>query len=57
MIPPLLELLKSDYPIIQLLALKTLGTITVDKETRVMLRENQGLDHLFKILETKVLFL
>ncbi|XP_060104357.1 armadillo repeat-containing protein 3 isoform X2 [Heteronotia binoei] len=52
-IPPLLELLKSDYPIIQLLALKTLGIITIDKETRVILRENQGLDHLFKILETK----
>ncbi|XP_053116677.1 armadillo repeat-containing protein 3 isoform X2 [Hemicordylus capensis] len=52
-IPPLLELLKSDYPIIQLLALKTLGIISIDRETRVMLRENQGLDHLFKILETK----
>ncbi|XP_077159609.1 armadillo repeat-containing protein 3 isoform X2 [Paroedura picta] len=52
-IPPLLDLLKSDYPIIQLLALKTLGIITIDRETRVMLRENQGLDHLFKILETK----
>nr|XP_016849784.1 PREDICTED: armadillo repeat-containing protein 3 isoform X2 [Anolis carolinensis] len=52
-IPPLLDLLKSDYPIIQLLALKTLGIITIDKETRVMLRENQGLDHLLRILETK----
>ncbi|XP_061443062.1 armadillo repeat-containing protein 3 isoform X2 [Rhineura floridana] len=52
-IPPLLDLLKSDYPIIQLLALKTLGIISIDRETRVMLREHQGLDHLFKILETK----
>lgn len=56
MIPPLLDLLKSDYPIIQLLALKTLGIISIDRETRVMLREHQGLDHLFKILETKVPF-
>uniref|UniRef100_A0ACB8FV42 Uncharacterized protein n=1 Tax=Sphaerodactylus townsendi TaxID=933632 RepID=A0ACB8FV42_9SAUR len=52
-IPPLLELLKSDYPIIQLLALKTLGVITIDRETRERLREHQGLDHLFRILETK----
>uniref|UniRef100_A0A7M4ERE8 Armadillo repeat containing 3 n=1 Tax=Crocodylus porosus TaxID=8502 RepID=A0A7M4ERE8_CROPO len=52
-IPPLLELLKSEYPVIQLLALKTLGVISNDKETRIILRENQGLEHLFKILETK----
>jgi hypothetical protein len=50
----MLELLKSEYPIIQLLALKTLGVITNDKEPRVMLRDNQGLDHLLKILEAKV---
>uniref|UniRef100_A0A670YEF1 Armadillo repeat containing 3 n=1 Tax=Pseudonaja textilis TaxID=8673 RepID=A0A670YEF1_PSETE len=48
-----LLLLLSDYPVIQLLALKTLCVITIDRETRVMLRENQGLDHLFKTLETK----
>ncbi|XP_073911529.1 armadillo repeat-containing protein 3 isoform X3 [Castor canadensis] len=54
-IPPMLELLKSEYPIIQLLALKTLGVITNDKEPRVMLRDNQGLDHLLKILEAKEL--
>lgn len=53
-IPPILELLKSEYPVIQLLALKTLGVITNDKESRTMLRDNQGLDHLIKILETKV---
>ncbi|XP_035297368.1 armadillo repeat-containing protein 3 isoform X1 [Cricetulus griseus] len=52
-IPPILELLKSEYPIIQLLALKTLGVITCDKESRAMLKENQGLDQLSKILETK----
>ncbi|XP_016080178.1 PREDICTED: armadillo repeat-containing protein 3 [Miniopterus natalensis] len=54
-IPSILELLKSEYPIIQLLALKTLGVITNDKESRAMLRDNQGMDHLIKILETKEL--
>ncbi|XP_073190335.1 armadillo repeat-containing protein 3 isoform X4 [Lepidochelys kempii] len=52
-IPALLELLKSEYPVVQLLALKTFGVISNDRETRIILRENQGLDHLFKILETK----
>ncbi|XP_060228364.1 armadillo repeat-containing protein 3 isoform X2 [Meriones unguiculatus] len=49
----MLELLKSEYPIIQLLALKTLAVITCDKESRAMLKENQGLDYLTKILEAK----
>lgn len=53
-IPSILDLLKSEYPIIQLLALKTLGVITNDKEARAMLRDNQGVDHLIKVLETKV---
>lgn len=56
-IPPLLELLKSEYPVIQLLALKTLGLLTYDKETRTMLRDNQGVEQLNKILETKVILL
>ncbi|NXH70143.1 ARMC3 protein, partial [Hydrobates tethys] len=51
-IPPLLELLKSEYPVIQLLALKTLEVISKDRETRIILRENKGLDCLLKILET-----
>ncbi|XP_010618128.1 armadillo repeat-containing protein 3 isoform X2 [Fukomys damarensis] len=54
-IPPVLDLLKSEYPIIQLLALKTLGVITNDKKSQAMLRDSQGLDHLIKILETKEL--
>ncbi|KAM7154830.1 LOW QUALITY PROTEIN: armadillo repeat-containing protein 3-like [Molossus nigricans] len=54
-IPSILELLKSEYPIIQLLALKTLGVITNDKESRAMLKDNQGVDHLIKILEAKEL--
>ncbi|XP_012622757.1 armadillo repeat-containing protein 3 isoform X2 [Microcebus murinus] len=52
---PLLDLLKSEYPIIQLLALKTLVVITSDKEVQVMLRDNQGLEQLLKILEAKEL--
>ncbi|XP_003463923.2 armadillo repeat-containing protein 3 isoform X2 [Cavia porcellus] len=54
-IPLVLDLLKSEYPIIQLLALKTLGVITSGKKSQAMLRDNQGLDHLIKILETKEL--
>ncbi|XP_049654164.1 armadillo repeat-containing protein 3 isoform X3 [Accipiter gentilis] len=50
-IPPLLELLKSEYPVIQLLALKTLEVISKDRETRIILGENKGLDCLLKILE------
>ncbi|NXU57772.1 ARMC3 protein, partial [Turnix velox] len=51
-IPPLLELLKSEYPVIQLLALKTLEEISKDRETRIILGENEGLECLLKILET-----
>ncbi|KAM6412494.1 LOW QUALITY PROTEIN: armadillo repeat-containing protein 3 [Pluvialis apricaria] len=51
-IPPLLELLKSEYPVIQLLALKTLEEISKDGETRIILGENKGLDCLLTILET-----
>ncbi|NXY68204.1 ARMC3 protein, partial [Glareola pratincola] len=52
LIPPLLELLKSEYPVIQLLALKTLEEISKDGETRIILGENKGLDCLLQILET-----
>ncbi|XP_010005320.1 PREDICTED: armadillo repeat-containing protein 3 [Chaetura pelagica] len=51
-IPPLLELLKSEYPVIQTLALKTLEIISRDGETRKILQENKGLDYLLKILES-----
>ncbi|XP_069715612.1 armadillo repeat-containing protein 3 [Phaenicophaeus curvirostris] len=51
-IPPLLELLKCEYPVIQLLALKTLEVISKDRETRIILGENKGFDCLVKILET-----
>lgn len=55
-IPPLLDLLKSEYPVIQLLALKTLEVISKDREMRIILGENEGLDCLLKILETNVWF-
>ncbi|XP_012933321.1 armadillo repeat-containing protein 3 isoform X6 [Heterocephalus glaber] len=54
-IPPVLDLLKSEYPVIQLFALKMLGVITNDKKSQAMLRDSQGLDHLIKILDTKEL--
>ena len=53
-VPSILELLKSEYPVIQLLALKTLDVIANDKGSWAMLRDSQGMDHLIKILETKV---
>ena len=53
-VPSILELLKSEYPVIQLLALKTLDVVANDKGSRAMLRDNQGMDHLIKNLETKV---
>ncbi|NXN81766.1 ARMC3 protein, partial [Bombycilla garrulus] len=53
-IPPLLALLKSEYPVIQLLALQTLEVISKDSKTRILLGENKGLDYLLNILENKV---
>nr|XP_053779455.1 armadillo repeat-containing protein 3 [Desmodus rotundus] len=53
-VPSIPELLKSEYPVIQLLALKTLDVIANDKGSRAMLRDSQGMDHLIKILETKL---
>lgn len=53
-IPPLLELLKSDFLIIQHLALKTLQNITTDKDTRNTFREEQGFEKLMDILNNKV---
>ncbi|XP_035981505.1 armadillo repeat-containing protein 3 isoform X2 [Fundulus heteroclitus] len=49
-IPSLLELLKSDFPVIQRLALKTLQCVTSDKETRETFREEQGFEKLMDIL-------
>lgn len=53
-IPPLLELLKSDFPVIQHLALKTLQNLTTDKDTRNTFRQQQGFEKLMDILSSTV---
>lgn len=53
-IPPLLELLTSDFPVIQLLALNTLQIVTIDKEIRNTFREMQGFEKLMDILHNMV---
>ena len=53
-LPPLLELLRSDFPIIQQLALQTLESITTDAETRAAFRVEQGFNRLLELLTTKV---
>lgn len=51
---PLLELLKSDFPVIQHLALKMLQYITTDENTLITFREQQGLEKLMDILSNAV---
>lgn len=53
-IPPLLELLKSDFPVIQHLALKTLYNVTTDRDTRDTFREEQGFEKLMDVLSNTV---
>lgn len=53
-IHPLLQLLNSDFPVIQHLALKTLQIITTDKDTRSAFREEQGLDRVIDVLNNMV---
>lgn len=53
-VPPLLELLKSDFPVIQHLALKTLQNITTDEDTRNTFREEKGFEKLMDILSNAV---
>lgn len=53
-IPPLLQLLESDFPVIQHLALKTLQIITADKDTRDTFREEQGFEKLLDVLSNGV---
>lgn len=53
-LPPLLELLRSEFPVIQELALRTIENITIDSETRVAFRNVQGFDRILEILGTKV---
>ena len=51
---PLLELLKSEYPVIQELALRSLELCTQDGENREALREVEGLEKLVEFIGTKV---
>lgn len=53
-IPPLLELLKSDFPVIQHLALKTLQSVTTDKDTCDAFRKEQGFEKVMDILSNTV---
>uniref|UniRef100_A0A9J8BRL8 Armadillo repeat containing 3 n=1 Tax=Cyprinus carpio carpio TaxID=630221 RepID=A0A9J8BRL8_CYPCA len=51
--PLLLELLRSDFPVIQQLALRTIENITTDSESRVGFRNVQGFDRILEILRPK----
>lgn len=53
-LPPLLDLLRSEFPVIQQLALRTIENITTDSETRVAFRNVQGFDRILELLATKV---
>lgn len=53
-LPPLLELLGSEFPIIQQFALRTLESITTDRDICTAFREQQGFARLLEILTNKV---
>ena len=53
-VPPLLELLRSEFPVIQQLSLRTLVVVTTDTDTRATFREEQGFDRLLEFLCNKV---
>lgn len=53
-VPPLLELLRSEFPVIQQLSLRTLVIVTTDTDTRATFREEQGFDRLLEFLCNKV---
>uniref|UniRef100_A0A674BCF4 Armadillo repeat containing 3 n=1 Tax=Salmo trutta TaxID=8032 RepID=A0A674BCF4_SALTR len=52
-VPPLLELLRSEFPVIQQLSLRTLVIVTTDTDTRATFREEQGFDRLLEFLCNK----
>lgn len=54
-IPPLLEHLKSQFPVIQHLALRTLQNLTLDKDTCNTFRQEQGFEKLIDLLKNKEL--
>ena len=49
-----MELLKSDYPVVQELALRSLELCTQDAENREALRELDGLEKLVEFVGVKV---
>lgn len=53
-IPPILNLVTSDFPVIQHLALKTLQILTTDKDSCITFREVQGFEKLLDILNNAV---
>lgn len=53
-IPPLLELLSSEFPIIQQFALRTLETINKDRDSRTAFREQNGFAQILEFLTKKV---
>lgn len=52
--PPLLDLLCSEFPVIQQLAMRTIETITSDRESLVAFRNAQGLNKILEVLANKV---
>ncbi|XP_072313859.1 armadillo repeat-containing protein 3-like [Eucyclogobius newberryi] len=52
-IPHLLTQLKSEFPVIQQLALKILRNITIDKDTRITFIKEQGFEKLVDVLDQK----
>lgn len=53
-IPPLLQLLNSEFPVIQHLALKTLQHVTTDRDANKTFRDKQGFENLMGILNNVV---
>lgn len=53
-IPLILNLVMSDFPVIQHLALKTLQILTTDREICIAFREAQGFEKLMDILNNAV---
>lgn len=53
-ITALLELLNSEYPVIQQLTLETLQSVTTDRDSRDQFREEQGFEKIMDILNDSV---
>lgn len=53
-VPLILNLVMSDFPVIQHLALKTLQILTTDREICIAFREAQGFEKLMDILNNAV---